>query len=148
MVLKNPDKKNLLKTMLRIRLFEEAVDQLIKAGKVFGTTHLYIGEEAVAAGACAALRKDDYITSTHRGHGHCVAKSGDLNRMLAELLGRKHGCCRGKGGSMHIASFADGILGANGIVGGSLGIAAGAAFSIKKQKQDKVVIFQKIFLYI
>lgn len=133
-------KKELLQTMLRIRLFEETVDQLIKAGKVYGTTHLYIGEEAVATGACKALEKSDYITSTHRGHGHCVAKGEDLNRMLAELLGRKHGYCHGKGGSMHIASFSDGILGANGIVGGSIGIATGAAFASKKLASKKVVV--------
>jgi pyruvate dehydrogenase E1 component alpha subunit len=140
MTLSIKEKKKLLETMIRIRLFEEKVDQLIKAGKIHGTTHLYIGEEAVATGACAAIRRDDYITSTHRGHGHCVAKGGDLNRMLSELLGKKNGYCHGRGGSMHIASFLDGILGANGIVGGSLGIATGAAFSVKKQKLDKIVI--------
>ena len=134
------DKLNLLKTMLKIRKFEELVDRLVKQGLVTGTTHLYIGEEAIATGACYALEKEDYITSNHRGHGHCIARSNNLKRTLAELLGRRSGFCKGKGGSMHIASLSDGILGANGIVGGSIGIATGAAFSIKKQNLNKVVI--------
>ena len=139
MTLKKEDKKNLLKSMLKIRKFELLADKLIKSGNIFGTTHLYVGEEAIASGVCYALKKDDYITSTHRGHGHCIAKSDNLKRILAELLGKEDGFCNGKGGSMHIASFSDGILGANGIVGGSIGIATGAAFAVKKLGGKKVV---------
>ena len=117
--------------MLKIRLFEEQVNQLYLSAKMPGLAHLYIGEEAVAVGVCEALRRDDYITSTHRGHGHCLAKGASLDRMFAELLGKEAGYCRGKGGSMHIADQDTGNLGANAIVGGSAGIATGAAMSIK-----------------
>jgi len=117
--------------MLKIRLFEEEVNQLYLGAKMPGLAHLYIGQEAVAVGVCEALRRDDYITSTHRGHGHCLAKGASLDKMFAELLGKEAGYCRGKGGSMHIADQDTGNLGANAIVGGSAGIATGAAMSAK-----------------
>jgi TPP-dependent pyruvate/acetoin dehydrogenase alpha subunit len=126
--------------MLKIRLFEEEVNQLYLGAKMPGLAHLYIGEEAVAVGVCEALRLDDYITSTHRGHGHCIAKGAALDRMFAELLGKEAGYCRGKGGSMHIADQDTGNLGANAIVGGSAGIATGAAMSIKMRKSDQVAV--------
>src|SRR5690242_18876142 len=117
--------------MVSIRLFEEQVNELYTRALMPGLAHLYIGEEAVAVGICEALRSDDYITSTHRGHGHCLAKGAAPDRMFAELLGKEAGYCRGKGGSMHIADPATGNLGANAIVAGSVGIATGAAFSSK-----------------
>ena len=117
--------------MLKIRRFEEKVGELFAAGKIPGFVHLYIGEEAVATGVCAHLRKDDYITSTHRGHGHLISKGGDLKLMMAELFGKRTGYCKGKGGSMHIADVDLGILGANGIVGGGPPIATGAALAAK-----------------
>jgi TPP-dependent pyruvate/acetoin dehydrogenase alpha subunit len=126
--------------MVRIRAFEEAANDLYRGAKMPGLTHLYIGQEAVAVGACEALRKDDFITSTHRGHGHCLAKGADVRRMFAELLGKEDGYCRGKGGSMHIADFDNGNLGANAIVGGSAGIATGAAQSAKMRGTDQVVV--------
>ena len=115
--------------MVRIRLFEEQVNELYTRALMPGLAHLYSGEEAVAVGICEALNIDDYITSTHRGHGHCLAKGASPDRMFAELLGKEAGYCRGKGGSMHIADPATGNLGANAIVGGSVGIATGAAFA-------------------
>lgn len=130
----------LYRTMLRIRRFEERVMDLYARQMVMGIVHLYIGEEAVATGVCANLRKDDYITSTHRGHGHCIAKGGDLRLMMAELFGRSRGYCRGKGGSMHIADFNLGILGANGIVGAGMPIAGGAGLSIKLRGTDQVAV--------
>lgn len=126
--------------MLRIRLFEEEVDQLYRAAKMPGLAHLYIGQEAVAVGVCEGLRTDDYITSTHRGHGHCLAKGASLDKMFAELLGKAAGYCRGKGGSMHIADQDTGNLGANAIVGGSAGIATGAAFSSKMRRSNQVAV--------
>ena len=126
--------------MLKIRLFEEEVNQLYLGAKMPGLAHLYVGEEAVAVGVCEALRQDDYITSTHRGHGHCIAKGASVNRMFAELLGKEAGYCRGKGGSMHIADQDTGNLGANAIVGGSAGIATGAALSIKMRGTDQVAV--------
>jgi TPP-dependent pyruvate/acetoin dehydrogenase alpha subunit len=126
--------------MVRIRAFEEAANDLYRGAKMPGLTHLYIGQEAVAVGACEALRKDDFITSTHRGHGHCLAKGAEVRRMFAELLGKEDGYCRGKGGSMHIADFDNGNLGANAIVGGSAGIATGAAQSAKMRGTDQVVV--------
>ena len=126
--------------MAAIRLFEEQVNELYRGAKMPGLAHLYIGEEAVAVGVCSALRRDDYITSTHRGHGHCLAKGADPALMFAELLGREPGYCRGKGGSMHIADHANGNLGANAIVGGSTGIATGAAFSAKRRGTDQVAV--------
>jgi pyruvate dehydrogenase E1 component alpha subunit len=126
--------------MLKIRLFEEEVNQLYLGAKMPGLAHLYIGQEAVAVGVCEALRQDDYITSTHRGHGHCLAKGASLDKMFAELLGKAAGYCRGKGGSMHIADQDTGNLGANAIVGGSAGIATGAAISIKMRGSDQVAV--------
>src|SRR6266446_2293827 len=126
--------------MVMIREFEEQVNELYTRALMPGLAHLYIGEEAVAVGICEALRPDDYITSTHRGHGHCVAKGASPDRMFAELLGKEAGYCRGKGGSMHIADPATGNLGANAIVGGSAGIATGAALTAKRLKTDQVVV--------
>jgi pyruvate dehydrogenase E1 component alpha subunit len=126
--------------MLRIRAFEEQVNELYRGAKMPGLAHLYVGEEAVAVGVCEALRKDDFITSTHRGHGHCLAKGAAIDRMFAELLGKEPGYCRGKGGSMHIADHENGNLGANAIVGGSAGIATGAAQSAKMRGTDQVAV--------
>ncbi len=130
----------LLETMYRIRAFEEKVDELFMRGEVHGTTHLSIGEEATASGALMALQADDYITSTHRGHGHCIAKGADLNLMVAELLGKETGYCRGRGGSMHIADVKTGNLGANGVVGGGIPIATGVGLSIKLQGLDRICL--------
>jgi acetoin:2,6-dichlorophenolindophenol oxidoreductase subunit alpha len=126
--------------MLKIRLFEEEVNQLYLGAKMPGLAHLYIGQEAVAVGVCEALRQDDYITSTHRGHGHCIAKGASLDKMFAELLGKAAGYCRGKGGSMHIADQDTGNLGANAIVGGSAGIATGAAMSAQMRGTNQVAV--------
>jgi TPP-dependent pyruvate/acetoin dehydrogenase alpha subunit len=126
--------------MRRIRVFEEHVNDLYRGAKMPGLAHLYVGEEAVAVGVCEALRTDDWITSTHRGHGHCLAKGADPRLMFLELLGKADGYNRGKGGSMHIADFANGNLGANAIVGGSAGIATGAAFSAKARGTDQVAV--------
>lgn len=126
--------------MYKIRRFESALQEFFAAGKIPGFVHLYLGEEAVAAGACAALRRDDYITSTHRGHGHLIAKGGDLKLMMAELYGKRTGYCKGKGGSMHIADIDLGILGANGIVGGGGPIATGAGLASKYRGEDRVVV--------
>ena len=128
------------RTMLQIRHFEDRVKDLFALGVIPGSVHLYLGEEAVAAGACASLKPDDYITSTHRGHGHIIAKGGDLKRMMAELYGKASGYNKGKGGSMHIAAPSLGILGANGIVGAGLPIATGAALSAKLRRSGQVAI--------
>jgi pyruvate dehydrogenase E1 component alpha subunit len=125
--------------MLEIRYFEEQVFELYGQNLVPGTIHLYMGEEAVAVGICANLRKDDYLVSTHRGHGHCIAKGARLDKTMAEILGRKTGYCKGKGGSMHIADFSIGMLGATAVVGAGLPIAAGAGLSIKLRGTDQVV---------
>jgi pyruvate dehydrogenase E1 component alpha subunit len=130
----------MLETMLRIRRFEERCVTLSSKGKLPGFLHLYIGEEAVATGVCANLQTDDYITSTHRGHGHVIAKGGDVRRMMAELYGKVTGYCKGKGGSMHIADGRLGILGANGIVGGGLQIAAGAGSGLQILDKRQVVV--------
>jgi acetoin:2,6-dichlorophenolindophenol oxidoreductase subunit alpha len=130
----------LYRQMVRIRLFEEQVNELYTRALMPGLAHLYIGEEAVAVGICEALTNKDYITSTHRGHGHCLAKGASPDRMFAELLGKEAGYCRGKGGSMHIADPATGNLGANAIVCGSAGIATGAALTAKRLKTDHVSI--------
>lgn len=132
--------RRLYRQMLQVRIFEEHVNDLYTSGKMPGLAHLYIGEEAVAVGVCAALRQDDYITSTHRGHGHCLAKGAALDRMFAELLGKETGYCRGKGGSMHIADPDSGNLGANAIVAGGAGIATGAALSAKMRGTDQVTV--------
>ncbi len=134
------DKIDMLYKMMLIRGFEEKVEELFSLNLIHGSTHLYIGQEATAVGACKALNKDDYITSTHRGHGHCIAKGGDVKYMMAELLGRKTGYCKGKGGSMHIVDIDIGILGANGVVGGGIPIATGTGLSIKMRGTKQVVI--------
>ena len=126
--------------MLKIRLFEEHVNQLYLTARMPGLAHLYIGEEAIAVGVCQALRREDYITSTHRGHGHCLAKGASVDRMFAELLGKDAGYCHGKGGSMHIADQDTGNLGANAIVGGSAGIATGSAMSSKMLGNNRVTV--------
>jgi len=126
--------------MVKIREFEEKANDLYLKALMPGLTHLYSGQEAVAVGVCEALRRDDYITSTHRGHGHCLAKGASVDLMFAELLGKEAGYCRGKGGSMHIADPDSGNLGANAIVGGSAGIATGAAFSAKMRGTDQVAV--------
>lgn len=133
-------KKNFLYQMYLIRAFEEAAQTLYFAGKVHGTMHLSVGQEAVAVGSIAALRQEDYITSTHRGHGHAIAKGQNINEMMAELLAKSSGVCRGRGGSMHMADLNLGNLGANGIVAGGLPIAVGAGLSVKMQGQERVVI--------
>ena len=132
--------QRMYRRMVMIREFEEQVNELYMRALMPGLAHLYIGEEAVAVGICEALRPDDYITSTHRGHGHCVAKGASPDRMFAELLGKEAGYCRGKGGSMHIADPATGNLGANAIVGGSAGIATGAALSSKRLGTGQVAV--------
>ena len=134
------DALDLYRRMLLIRRFEEKVDDLYRGARMPGLAHLYIGEEAVAVGVCAALRDDDFITSTHRGHGHCLAKGASVDLMFAELLGKEAGYCHGKGGSMHIADQARSNLGANAIVGGSAGIATGAALSARKRGTDQVSV--------
>ncbi len=126
--------------MLTIRKFEEKAIDLFEHGQIRGNVHPCIGQEAVSVGVCANLRRDDYMTSTHRGHGNCLAKGADPRLMMAELLGRKTGYCKGKGGSMHIADFEGGNLGANGIVGGGLPIAAGAGIGIQNRGTDQVVV--------
>ncbi len=136
------DKQRLLefyRLMVEIRLFEERVFELYGQNLVPGTIHLYTGEEAVAVGVCSALRREDYVTSTHRGHGHCIAKGADVKRTMAEILGRKTGYCKGKGGSMHIADFSVGMLGATAVVGAGLPIAVGAGLSAKLRKTEQVV---------
>jgi len=129
-----------LRKMRLIRAFEEGAEQAYMRGLIHGTMHLSIGQEASAVGACIPLSDADYITSTHRGHGHCIAKGADVKRMFAEFFGKTDGYCRGRGGSMHIADVAKGNLGANGIVGGGLPIAVGAALSIKKRKGNEVAM--------
>jgi acetoin:2,6-dichlorophenolindophenol oxidoreductase subunit alpha len=131
---------DLHRRMVRIRLFEEAAGRLAEAAKLPGFLHLYVGEEAVASGVCAAINDDDQITSTHRGHGHLVAKGGDFNRMMAELMGKSTGYCKGKGGSMHISDLELGMLGANGIVGAGSPIAVGAAFADKYRGRGQVAV--------
>ncbi len=132
--------KHYLRQMMHIRKFENGMMDLMTRNIAQGGSHLYAGEEAVAVGAMAALRRDDYIASTHRGHGHCIAKGGKLDELMAEILGKATGCCRGKGGSLHLADVSTGNLGANGVVAGGLGIATGAALSVKMRGEDKVVI--------
>jgi pyruvate dehydrogenase E1 component alpha subunit len=126
--------------MVAIRQFESHVNELYTRALMPGLAHLYIGEEAVAVGVCEALKRTDYITSTHRGHGHCLAKGASLEKMFAELLGKEAGYCKGKGGSMHIADPSTGNLGANAIVGGSAGIATGAAFSAQRLGNGRVAV--------
>ena len=135
-----PVAMDIYRTMVRIRVFEARVETLFKAGKLPGFVHTYLGQEAIAAGVCAVLRQDDYITSTHRGHGHAIAKGIELGPIMAELFGKETGTCRGRGGSMHVADFSIGMLGANGIVGGGLGIAAGAALSARYRGSGQVAV--------
>jgi pyruvate dehydrogenase E1 component alpha subunit len=138
----NLEKERLLEMytkMVEIRNFEEKVFELYGRNLVPGTIHLYAGEEAVAVGVCSNLRRDDYITSTHRGHGHCIAKGAQLKKIMAELLGKKTGYCAGKGGSMHIADFSIGMLGATAVVGAGIPIAVGAGLSVKLRGTDQVV---------
>lgn len=132
--------KNMYKSMEDIRNFEESARRFFAAGEIPGFVHLYDGQEAIAVGVCAHLSDEDYITSTHRGHGHCIAKGGDLKGMMAEIFGKATGLGKGKGGSMHIADMDKGILGANGMVGGGFGIATGAAMTNKYKKNDRVAV--------
>ena len=136
-----PDKqREMLRQMLTIRRFEERASADYLAGKIYGVVHCYIGEEAVAVGVCSALDRGDRIISTHRGHGHCIAKGADLNRMMAELYGRQAGYCKGKGGSMHIADFDIGMLGANGIVAGGIAIVTGAGLAAQMEGKGGVAV--------
>ena len=139
MALSHDDARSVLGMLLRIRLFEEKMLHFLNTGVIKGGSHLYIGQEAVATGVCTALRPDDLITSTHRGHGHGIAKGGSTKALMAEILGRATGVCRGRGGSLHLADMDTGNLGANGIVGGSLGIAAGAGLSAHLRKSGQIV---------
>lgn len=134
------DYLRMYRQMVRIRTFEDNANQLYLSAKMPGLTHMYSGEEAVAVGICEALTDSDRITSTHRGHGHCVAKGAEFKEMFCELLGKEEGYCRGKGGSMHIADQSHGNLGANAIVGGSMGIATGSALRAKLQGSDDVTV--------
>ena len=132
--------RRIYQTMNRIRAFESKALQLFEANKLRGSVHLYIGEEAVAATVCSRLSDQDFITSTHRGHGHCIAKGAELNRAMAELMGKATGYCKGRGGSMHIADLTKGNLGANAIVGGGIPIAVGAALAAKMQGTDQAAV--------
>ena len=137
----SPDaQRAMLRRMLTIRRFEERASDDYLAGKIYGVVHCYIGEEAVATGVCSALEDGDRIISTHRGHGHCIAKGADLNRMMAELYGRTTGYCKGKGGSMHIADFDIGMLGANGIVAGGISIVTGAGLAAQMDGKGRVAV--------
>ena len=128
------------RTIYTIRIFETECIKLYRQGLIIGYFHPYLGEEAIATGVCAALHKDDYIVSTHRGHGHCIARGGELKKMVAEVLGREDGYCRGRGGSMHIADIDTGNIGANGIVGGGIPIGVGAGLGIRVRGNDQVVV--------
>lgn len=132
--------RSLYRTMLTIRVFEQRVAREFKTGEIPGFVHMYVGEEAVAAGVCANLHDDDYVTSTHRGHGHCIAKGCDLAAMMAEIYGREDGLCKGRGGSMHIADFSRGMLGANAIVGGGIALATGAGLSASVRASGQVAV--------
>ena len=131
--------EQLYRTLYTIRVFETQCIKLYRQGLIIGYFHPYLGEEAIATGVCAALREDDYIVSTHRGHGHCIAKGGELKKMMAEVLGREAGYCGGRGGSMHIADITKGNIGANGIVGGGIPIGVGAGLGISIRGSDQVV---------
>ncbi|RKU12347.1 pyruvate dehydrogenase (acetyl-transferring) E1 component subunit alpha [Candidatus Poribacteria bacterium] len=140
MTLTTEKQLEMLRSMQTIRRFEERASDDYQAGAIYGVVHCYIGEEAVAVGICAALNADDQIISTHRGHGHCLAKGADLNRMMAELYGRQTGYCKGKGGSMHIADFSIGMLGANGIVAGGIPIVTGAGLAAQLEGKGRVAV--------
>ena len=135
-----PHLARMLRTMILIREFDERAIRLRVAGKIYGAVHPYVGQEAVAVGVCASLTVRDRVTSNHRGHGHCIAKGADIRRMMAELFGRVDGYCKGRGGSMHIADFSVGMLGANGIVGGGLPIACGAALAAQLEGRGDVTV--------
>jgi pyruvate dehydrogenase E1 component alpha subunit len=135
-----PILRALYRTMLTIRVFEQRVAREFRTGEIPGFVHMYVGEEAVAAGVCANLTDRDWITSTHRGHGHCIAKGCDLRAMMAEIYGREDGLCKGRGGSMHIADFSRGMLGANAIVGGGISLATGAALAAQVRGDDGVAV--------
>ena len=139
-MLEKPMLMEMLRRMLRIRHFEEAVIVMVERGEIVGAAHSYIGEEAVAVGTCLALRDDDWMTGNHRSHGHPIAKGGDLRRSMAELLGKSTGICKGKGGSMHLADFSIGILGESGILGSSIPVAVGAALGSRLQGNDRVSV--------
>jgi TPP-dependent pyruvate/acetoin dehydrogenase alpha subunit len=130
----------LYRTMMTIRIFEKRVAREFRSGEIPGFVHMYVGEEAIAAGVCACLDDHDYVTSTHRGHGHCIAKGCDLDRMMAEIYGRETGLCMGRGGSMHIADFSRGMLGANAIVGGGIALATGAGLAAKVRGSKQVAV--------
>jgi TPP-dependent pyruvate/acetoin dehydrogenase alpha subunit len=132
--------EQLYRTIYTIRIFETECIKLYRQGLIIGYFHPYLGEEAIATGVCAALRTDDYIISTHRGHGHCIARGGELKKMVAEVLGREAGYCRGRGGSMHIADIETGNIGANGIVGGGIPIGIGAGLGIRVRGTDQVAV--------
>ena len=140
MAISPEQQREMLRTMQTIRRFEERASADYVAGDIYGTVHCYIGEEAVAVGVCSALNPDDQIIGTHRGHGHCIAKGADLDRMMAELYGRETGYCKGKGGSMHIADFSIGMLGANGIVAGGLSIITGAGLAAQMEGKGRVAV--------
>lgn len=140
MVLSKEKMLDMYRKMLTIRAFEYKVKDLFAQGKIVGAVHLSIGEEAVPVGVCSALNKGDYVLSNHRGHGHCIALGVDVKRMMAELFGRQDGVCKGKGGSMHLADFSVGMLGASAIVGGGLPLAVGAGLSSKMQKTNQVTV--------
>ena len=140
MTLTTEKQLEMLRSMQTIRRFEERASDDYQAGAIYGVVHCYIGEEAVAVGVCSALDRDDQIISTHRGHGHCLAKGADLNRMMAELYGRQTGYCKGKGGSMHIADFSIGMLGANGIVAGGIPIVTGAGLAAQLEGKGRVAV--------
>ena len=140
MVIAKDKAQHIYKNMLLIRYFEEHVAQLFTDGAMHGTTHLYIGEEAVAAGVMAALQETDVIFSTHRGHGHCIAKGIDIGAMMAEMMGRQNGCCGGRGGSMHIADPENGNFGSNGVVAGGVPLAVGAALAIKQKNSGQIAV--------
>jgi TPP-dependent pyruvate/acetoin dehydrogenase alpha subunit len=140
MVMSKEKMVEIYRKMLTIRTFEHKVKDLFAQGKIVGAVHLSIGEEAVPVGVCAALKKGDYVLSNHRGHGHCIALGVDIKRMMAELFGRETGVCKGRGGSMHLADFSVGMLGARAIVGGGLPLAVGAALSSKMQKTEQVTV--------
>lgn len=140
MTIKDEKLLDMYRTMVRIRNFEERAFKEFGAGNLPGFVHLYAGEEAIATGACANLRRDDYVTSTHRPHGHYLAKGGDMNKLMAEIWGKKTGCCKGKGGSMHVSSIDVGMLGGNGIVGAGISLAGGAALASKMKGTDQVTL--------
>ncbi len=140
MISNTPDLISLLRKMILIREFDELAIKLRTGGKIYGAVHPCVGQEAIAVGVCANLTNADRVTSTHRGHGHCIAKGADIKRMMAELFGRVDGYCKGKGGSMHIADFAVGMLGANGIVGGGLPMATGAALAAQLEGKGNVAV--------